>query len=106
MTTVDGAQTLSQAQPQSAGGLGQRRGGRGDERSGRQVGQALDGQRRALDRLAPAVVRDARGGQPVPPDVAGGGHPGEFWLQAFSHLALIEAAARMIIAESLEEWGA
>ena len=40
----------------AAGGLGQRGGQRGDGRAGRHVGQALDREGRALDRLAPAVV--------------------------------------------------
>jgi GH15 family glucan-1,4-alpha-glucosidase len=38
-------------------------------------------------------------------DADTGRHLGNF-PQAFSHLALIEAAARIIVAESLEEWGA
>jgi GH15 family glucan-1,4-alpha-glucosidase len=37
-------------------------------------------------------------------DADTGRHLGNF-PQAFSHLALIEAAARIIVAESLEEWG-
>ena len=52
--------------------LGQRRGQRRDRRAGRHVGQALDGQRRALDRLAPAVVGQPGSAQPGAP-VAGGG---------------------------------
>ena len=43
--------------------LRQRRRQRGDRRAGRHVGQALDRQRRALDRLAPAVVGDPRAGR-------------------------------------------
>ena len=43
----------------AAGRLGQRRRERRDRRAGRHVGQALDRQRRALDRLAPAVVGHA-----------------------------------------------
>ena len=42
--------------------LGQRGRQRRDGRAGRHVGQALDRQRRALDRLAPAVVGDAGAG--------------------------------------------
>jgi len=38
-------------------------------------------------------------------DVATGRHLGNF-PQAFSHLALVEAAARIILAERLEEIGA
>ena len=37
-------------------------------------------------------------------DVATGRHLGNF-PQAFSHLALVEAAARIIVAERLEEFG-
>ena len=49
--------------------LGQRRGQRRDERPGRHVGQALDHQGRALDRLAPAMVGKPRGArQPSPPE--------------------------------------
>ena len=50
-----------------AGRLRQRRGQGGDRRAGRHVGQALDGQRRALQRLAPAVVGDPGAGHPVVP---------------------------------------
>ena len=49
----------------AAGRLGQRGRERGDGRAGRHVGQALDRQRRALDRVAPAVVGDACRAQPV-----------------------------------------
>ena len=42
---------------------------RGHRRPGRHVGQALDRQRRALDRLAPAVVGErARPGEPTAPE--------------------------------------
>ena len=40
--------------------LGQRGGERGHRRAGRHVGEALDRERRALDRVAPAVVGQAR----------------------------------------------
>ena len=54
--------------PLAAGRLGQRRGQGGDGRAGRHVGEPLDGQRRALDRAAPPVVRDPRLVQPVAPE--------------------------------------
>ena len=38
---------------------------RGDRRAGRHVGEALDRERRALDRVAPAVVGDARPAEPA-----------------------------------------
>ena len=57
--------------PLAAGRLGQRRGQGGDRRTGRHVRQALDGQRRALDLLPPAVVGQAGAAQPGAP-VAGG----------------------------------
>ena len=44
--------------------LGQRGGERGDRRAGRHVREALDRERRALDRLAPAVVGDPRARDP------------------------------------------
>ena len=56
--------------------LGQRRGGRRDGRPGGHVRQALDGHDRALDRLAPAVVRDPGAGQPRAPEARGRRHPG------------------------------
>ncbi len=48
--------------------LGQRRRERRDGRAGRHVGQALDRERRALDRVAEAVVGDARPAEPVAPE--------------------------------------
>ena len=44
--------------------LGQRRRERGDRGAGRHVGEALDRERRPLDRVAPAMVGDARPAQP------------------------------------------
>ena len=52
----------------AAGRLGQRGRQRGDRRAGRHVGQALDRERRALDRVAPAVVGDARASEPRAPE--------------------------------------
>ena len=52
----------------AAGGLGQRGRQRGDGRAGRHVGEALDRERRALDRVPPAVVRDPRPLQPGAPE--------------------------------------
>ena len=49
---------------------------RGDGRAGGHVREALDRERRALDRVAPAVVGDARAAQPVAPEARGGGDPG------------------------------
>ena len=49
----------------AARGLGQGGGQRRHRRPGRHVGESLDRQRRALDRVAPAVVREA--GPPEPP---------------------------------------
>ena len=51
--------------------LGQRRRERRDRRAGRHVGQALDRERRALDRVAPAVVGDARPAEPGAPEADG-----------------------------------
>ena len=48
--------------------LGQRRRERRDRRAGRHVGQPLDRERRALDRVAPAVVRDPRAAEPAAPE--------------------------------------
>ena len=53
------------------GRLGQRRGQRGDRRPGGHVGQALDGQRRALDRRHPLVVGQAGAGEPGAPEAGG-----------------------------------
>ena len=55
----------------AARGLRQRRGERGDRRAGRHVGQALDRERRPLDRLAPPVVGHARAIDPVAPEAGG-----------------------------------
>ena len=52
----------------AAGRLGQRGRRRGDGRAGRHVGEALDRQRRALDRVAPAVVGHPRRAHPAPPE--------------------------------------
>ena len=54
----------------SAGRLGQRGGGCRHRRAGRHVGEALDRERGALDRVAPAVVGEPGAAQPAPP-VAG-----------------------------------
>ena len=54
----------------AARGLGQRRGQRRNRRAGRHVGEALDRQRRALDRLAPAVVGKAGPAEPAPPEAS------------------------------------
>ena len=56
----------------AAGRLRQRRGERGDRGPGRHVGEALDGQRRALDRVAPAVVGQSGPSQPGAPEPRGG----------------------------------
>ena len=48
--------------------LRQRRRQRGDGRAGRHVRQALDRERRALDRVAEAVVGDARAAEPGAPE--------------------------------------
>ncbi len=53
----------------AAGRLGQRRRERRHRRAGRHVREALDRQRRALDRKPPAVVGHARAGQPRPPEL-------------------------------------
>ena len=58
------------------GGLGERGRQRGDRGAGWHVGEALDRQRRALDRLAPAVVGHPGAGEPVAPEVRGRGEPG------------------------------
>ena len=49
--------------------LGQRRRRRGQQRAGRRVGQALERQRRALQRLAPRVVGERALGEPLVPEV-------------------------------------
>ena len=51
--------------------LRQRRRQRGNRRPGRHVGQALDRQGGALDRVAQLMVRDSRGAQPVAPEARG-----------------------------------
>ena len=50
-----------------AGRLGQRGRRRRHRRAGRHVGESLDRERRALDRVAPAVVGQARPAQPAAP---------------------------------------
>ena len=57
----------------AAGRLRQRGRERRDRRAGRHVGEALDRERRALDRIAPAVVGDARAAQPGAPEAGGRG---------------------------------
>ncbi len=52
----------------ASGGLRQRRRERGHGRPGRHVGEPLDRQRRALDRLAPAVVGHPSPADPVAPE--------------------------------------
>ncbi len=56
--------------PASAGVLGQRRRRRGQQRAGRRVGQALEGQRAALEQLAPRVVGESTAVDPVAPEAA------------------------------------
>ena len=56
----------------AAGRLRQRGGEGRDGGPGRHVGEALDGQRRALDRVAPAVVGHPRPAQPGAPEPGGG----------------------------------
>ena len=51
--------------------LRQRRRQRRDHRPGRQVGQALEDQRRALQVIAPAVIGEVAGGEPGPPEPRG-----------------------------------
>ena len=55
--------------------LGQRGRERRHRRTGRHVGEALDRQRRALDRIAPAMVWKPRLSQPSPPESSRGGDP-------------------------------
>ena len=52
----------------AAGRLGQRRGQRRDGGPGRHVGESLDGERRALERLAPTVVGDPCATDPGAPE--------------------------------------
>ena len=52
----------------ASGRLRQRRRERGHRRAGRHVREALDRQRRALDRLAPPVIGDPRLVEPRPPE--------------------------------------
>ena len=65
--------------------LRQRRRERRDRRAGRHVGQALDRQRRALDRVAEAVVGDARPAEPGAPEARRRGDP---------RLRLVDVAGR------------
>ncbi len=55
------------------GGLRQRGRERGDGGAGGHVGEALDRERRALDRLAPAVVGQSGAPEPAAPVAPGGG---------------------------------
>ena len=59
--------------PLPARRLGQRRGEGGDRRPGGHVGEALDRQRRPLDRVPPAVVGDAGSPEPGSPEADRGG---------------------------------
>ena len=59
----------------AAGRLRQRGRQRRDRRAGRHVGEALDRQRRALDRIAPAVVGDPRARSASAPEASGRGQP-------------------------------
>jgi hypothetical protein len=58
----------------AAGGLRQRRCERRDGRAGWQIGEALDGQGRALDRVSQPVIRDPGGAEPAAPELDRGGH--------------------------------
>ena len=62
--------------PLAPGGLGQRGGQRCHGRARRHVGEALDRQGRALDRLPEGMVRHPRLGDPPPPVPGGLRHPG------------------------------
>ncbi len=62
--------------PLAARRLGQGRRGRGRDRAGRGVGEALEGDRRALQEAAPRVVREAPAVQPVLPVMNGPHQPG------------------------------
>ena len=53
----------------AARGLGERGRERGHGRAGRHVGQALDRERRPLDRVAPAMVREAGPSEPGAPEM-------------------------------------
>ena len=55
--------------------LGERGREGGDRRAGRHVGQALDRERRALDRVAPAMVGDPGAPEPAAPEARRRGHP-------------------------------
>ena len=59
----------------AAGRLGQRGRQRRHRRAGRHVREPLDRERRALDRIAPAVVGHARAAQPAAPEARGGRQP-------------------------------
>ncbi len=56
-------------------GLRQRGGRRRQQRTGRGVGQALQGQRAALQVAAPRVVREVAQRDPLPPVLGGAAHP-------------------------------
>ena len=73
----------------SAGGLRERRRERSDRRAGRHVGQSLDRERRALDGVAPHVVRDARPAEPVAPERDGRRHPSLGVLDVVGHPQLV-----------------
>ena len=63
--------------PVALAARGFRKGGgeRRDGRTGRDIREPLDRQRRALDRIAPAVVREPRPSQPAPPVATCRGDP-------------------------------
>ncbi len=61
--------------PFAAAGLRQRRGGRGEQRAGRRVRQALERQRAALQVDAPRVVGELALGDPLPPVLRRAPHP-------------------------------
>ena len=76
------------------GRLGQRGRQRGDCCAGRHVGEALDRERRALDRLAPAVVGHARASQPVAPVARRGRQPGVGVVEIPRHRELLRPGER------------
>ncbi len=85
------------------GRLGQRGRQRRDRRAGRHVGKALDRERRALDRVAPAVIRHARTAQPAAPEAGGAGQPCIGVVDVFGRRELLGPRERAVDLLSLPE---